>query len=83
MLSCKEITQLISEGLDRRLSFWQQVGLRLHLMMCGTCAAYRRQVTALDKLISARFGVSGPAGSHLLSGDARRRIKAALRDHMH
>ncbi len=83
MLSCKEITQLISEGLDRRLSFWQRVGLRLHLMMCGACAAYKRQVTTLNKLISTRFGVSGRDGPHLLSDEASRRIKAALRDHKH
>ena len=83
MLSCKEITQLISEGLDRRLSFWQRVGLRLHLMMCGACTAYRRQITALNKLVSAHFGESGSAGPHLLSGEVRQRIKATLRDHTH
>ncbi|KKM20060.1 hypothetical protein LCGC14_1649340 [marine sediment metagenome] len=83
MLSCRETTRLISDGLDRRLSFWQRLGLRLHLVMCGACAAYRRQVTALNKLVSAHFRESRPAGPHLLSGEARQRIKAALRDHMH
>jgi len=48
MLSCKETARLVSDGLDRRLSLWQRMNLRLHLMMCGACSAYRRQVAQLN-----------------------------------
>ena len=39
MLNCKETTRFISEGLDHRLSLWQRINLRLHVMMCG-CLLY-------------------------------------------
>jgi len=55
MLSCKETAELISQGLDRRLSWPKRVKLWMHLAMCGACSAYRRQVEALDRLIRRRF----------------------------
>jgi heterodisulfide reductase subunit B len=39
MLSCKDATQLISQGMDRRLSLAERMGLRLHLLVCRGCRA--------------------------------------------
>lgn len=83
MLSCRDTTRLISEGLDRRLGLRKRGALRLHLMMCGACKTYRRQVMALNRLFVARFRRPGPAEPHSLSDEVRRRIKAALRDSAH
>ena len=58
MLTCKETAQLISEGLDHKLSLWQRMNLRLHLMMCGACSAYRRQVQTLNRIVRRRFDES-------------------------
>jgi len=58
MLTCKETARLVSEGLDRKLSLWQRMNLRLHLMMCGACSAYRRQVETLHRIVRRRFGKS-------------------------
>ncbi len=58
MLTCKETARLISEGLDRKLSLWQRMNLRLHLMMCGACSAYRRQVETLNRIVRRRFDES-------------------------
>lgn len=83
MLSCREAAQLISEGLDRRLPFWRRVGLRFHVLMCWACRRYKRQLHGLDHLVSRRFTSPDPtesASSARLSSDARRRIKARLRD---
>jgi len=55
MLTCKETARLVSEGLDRKLSLWTRMNLRLHLMMCGACSAYRRQVETLNRVIHRRF----------------------------
>lgn len=54
MLNCKETVRLVSEGLDHRLSLWQRMNLRLHVMMCGACGAYKRQVEGLHRLFSLR-----------------------------
>jgi len=39
MLSCKEATELISQGMDRRLSLAERIGLHLHLLICRGCRA--------------------------------------------
>lgn len=47
MLSCKEATQLVSQGLDRRLGFAERVALRLHLLICNGCTQFRKQTAFL------------------------------------
>jgi len=47
MLSCKEATQLVSQGLDRRLGFAERVALRLHLLICNGCTEFRKQTAFL------------------------------------
>lgn len=82
MLNCKDATRLISEGLDHRLSMWQRMNLRLHVMMCGACGAYKRQVEGLHRLFSLRRHSStrtmptDPAAS--LSPERRAHIKHLL-----
>ena len=49
MLSCKEATQLVSQGLDRRLGLLERLALRLHLAICDGCSNFRRQVGLLRK----------------------------------
>lgn len=58
MLTCKETARLVSEGLDRKLSLWQRMNLRLHLTMCGACSSYRRQVETLNRIVRRRFDES-------------------------
>ena len=47
MLSCKEVTRVCSDELERPLRFGEQMGLRTHLMMCSGCTNYRRQLRLL------------------------------------
>jgi hypothetical protein len=49
ILSCKEATQLASQGLDRRLGFGQRAALRLHLVICEGCRNFTRQMAFLRK----------------------------------
>ena len=37
MISCKHATELMSQGLDRRLTWGERLGLRLHLFICIGC----------------------------------------------
>lgn len=80
MLSCKEAAKLVSENLDRKLPFWRRVSLRLHLAMCSTCAAYRRQIEVLNRLVTTRYRFGAPQrDTDRLSDDRIAQIKAALR----
>ena len=50
-LSCKEATQLVSQGLDRKLGFGERVALRLHLAICDGCTRFNRQVAFLRRAL--------------------------------
>ena len=47
MLNCKRATALMSQGLDRKLSISQKMGLKLHMMMCSGCRNFNRQMAFL------------------------------------
>ncbi|MCB1932059.1 MAG: zf-HC2 domain-containing protein [Candidatus Accumulibacter sp.] len=60
MLTCREVTQLLSEGQDRKLTVAERVRLRIHLAMCQGCARFRKQMDFLHQ--ACRQFVVGPAG---------------------
>lgn len=49
ILSCKEASHLVSQGLDRRLGLAERLALRLHLAICNGCSNFRKQVEFLRK----------------------------------
>ena len=51
MLSCKEVTRLVSQGLDRRLGFAERVRLRVHLAICDGCSTFTKQVGFIRKAV--------------------------------
>jgi hypothetical protein len=55
MLKCKEVTRLVSQGLDRQLGLGEQLRLRAHLAICDACSHFSRQMRFLRKAI-ARLG---------------------------
>ncbi len=61
-LSCKEASKLISEGMDRRLSFAERIGLRLHVRICDACTRFTSQVNFLRKALKAFPGPDDSEG---------------------
>ncbi|KAB2921052.1 MAG: zf-HC2 domain-containing protein [Dechloromonas sp.] len=47
MLSCKEVTHLLSEGQDRKLTLGEKVQLEMHLAICHGCRNFRSQMDFL------------------------------------
>jgi predicted anti-sigma-YlaC factor YlaD len=70
MLSCKDVTARATAFLERDLSWWERVQMRLHLAMCAACQRYLAQMAATRELLR-RFGQT-------LAGDER--VDPALRD---
>ncbi len=44
MLTCKELTELVTDYLEGRQSFVQRMRFEAHLGMCRHCRAYLRQM---------------------------------------
>ena len=49
MPSCKEVTRLVSQGLDRELGFSERTALRLHFAICRGCRAFNQQMEFLRR----------------------------------
>lgn len=58
MLSCKEVTRLVSQSQDRSLGLRERVALRLHFALCKGCRNVERQVGFLRRAV-ARLGEHG------------------------
>lgn len=81
MLTCKDVSKLVSESLEHELPFRQQIGMRIHLMMCSLCRKYKRQTLLLRELFRrmARFEEGQPDSRQHLPEATRERIKQTLR----
>ncbi len=49
MLTCKEITELVSKEVDDSLSLKERLDMGMHIMMCGACRNYRSNVRFLRR----------------------------------
>ena len=52
ILTCKEVSRLVSQGLDRRLGFGRRVSLRVHLVVCDGCRNFTKQMAFLRKAVA-------------------------------
>jgi hypothetical protein len=83
MLSCKDVTQLLSESMDTSLPISKRVGMRLHLLMCKFCARYERQLLLIRETVRQIVGAEDRPGEPLrdtLSVEAKERIRRSLRN---
>ncbi len=46
MLTCKELTELVTDYAEGNLSFVERLRFRMHIGMCRDCRRYVRQVKA-------------------------------------
>jgi len=56
MLSCQEVTKLVTDYVERRLTFLDRIRFQLHLGMCGHCRQYLRQM----RIAAAMMGRAPP-----------------------
>jgi len=57
MMMCRRATELMSQRLDRPLTWRERLSLRYHLALCGACRQCNRQ-----------FGLLHKAGKRFMSG---------------
>jgi anti-sigma factor RsiW len=51
MLTCKEITELVTEYAEGNLSFLDRARFLMHIGMCRNCRRYVRQVKAASRAL--------------------------------
>ena len=49
MKTCKDISELLSEGMDRPLTWQERLSVRIHFFMCKSCPRFLDQVQFLRK----------------------------------
>ncbi len=83
MLSCKEVSRLVSDSMERELPLRKRISLRVHLMMCKLCKGYKRQILFLRDAMrhyTASLDSDTPQPKEALSPEARKRIQNALKE---
>ena len=54
-ISCKEVTRLVSQGLDRHLSLAERAQLQVHFAVCRGCRAVNDQMQFLRRAMKQLF----------------------------
>ena len=49
MLSCKELTEVVTRYLEGQMGFWERLKFELHVGMCKHCRNYLSQMKATVK----------------------------------
>ncbi len=80
MITCKQASQLISDKLDRDLSLWQRLNLKLHLFMCHYCSKYARQLRFLHSASSQLDQHIENNDQHSLSPESKQKFKTAIKN---
>lgn len=81
MLSCRDVTELLSESMDHSLPLGKRIGVRIHLLICLFCARYERQLLLIRETARQFMALEDPPGGPffgVLSEDARERIRQSL-----
>jgi len=76
MLNCKQASQLASRAMDEELSFWKNISLNIHLILCRSCTNFTRQLQ-----FSRKASRQSRTNLNLrLTDEARQRIANMLND---
>ncbi|MBW2412299.1 MAG: zf-HC2 domain-containing protein [Deltaproteobacteria bacterium] len=79
MFNCKEVSQLVSEGMDRELPLRQRFLIRMHLLMCKYCSRFRSQLYLMRNVCrSAQIPPDDSDSFPALSQEALERIKRSF-----
>lgn len=79
--TCKQIVKVISESMERRLSLWERITVKLHLWICLWCVWYLENLQLMRDTIRTKASQEPNLDSSALpplSPEARERMKLRL-----
>ena len=59
MLNCEQVTRLLSEAQERKLTLAERMPLKMHIMMCSGCRNFGAQMGMLRHIARA-YAEGGP-----------------------
>lgn len=80
MLSCQEISRLVSESLDRKLPWHRRMEVWLHLKMCRLCSGFWGNLLRIRTAAreSAAADEPLPDGPDRLSSESKDRMRRLI-----
>jgi hypothetical protein len=80
--TCREMTRLLSDAMDRPLPWRTRVMMRLHFLICKWCERYRNQLRFLRQAVRRHPEQASPDApdAPTLSSGAKDRLKRTLRE---
>jgi hypothetical protein len=81
MLTCRRASERLSRALDAKLRTGERLGLWAHLLLCGPCCRYRKQLRMLDAACRQNAD-RPPASDDRLSDATKARISETLSQQM-
>ena len=79
--TCKQTVKVISESMERRLSLWERITVKLHLWICLWCVWYLEHLHLIRDTIQTKAAQEPNLDSSALpplSAEARERMKLRL-----
>lgn len=83
MISCKQASLLLSQSLDRRLTWWERLQLRVHLLMCDACKQFSHALARLRQSLKLNADAIELDTTIQLSAKARAHITDVIRSNQH
>ena len=80
--TCKEVTRMASEAMERKLPLRQRLDMKLHLLICSLCMRYVKQLQFMRDAVqqrAAQIETGTPSPPTALSKETRERFKQSLR----
>jgi hypothetical protein len=74
--TCKETSQLVTQSLDRRLTWTERLGMRIHLAVCDNCARFKKQMRFVREWLDSEDESVQPG----LKQESRARIARKLQE---
>jgi predicted anti-sigma-YlaC factor YlaD len=59
-LNCKEVSRILSDGLDAEMTPPERARLRLHMVICDACRNVEQQFDLLRRLVRKHDDDDGP-----------------------
>jgi hypothetical protein len=82
MPSCRDISQLISAGMDQNLPVRKRLSIRLHVSMCKFCRRYEKQLHLLHESVGHYADPEANVVEKSLSPAAKEKLRKALENSM-